>query len=618
MSLRRYRWGHLLLLILLAAVINFSLQQSQEVLCDNAVVTSFSSNTATSSAYGILFTVSSTNNERVEITSLGFYVDKNELGSGDVVTYEVWTRQGHYADPDRTNAGNGGLPLNETFDYRGKFEYWSIVAVGTFNVLNVQKNNFFQVPFDRFTNTFITGGEVQSFYITLKEVSALMQAPLENWENFLDKQLTVHCLDNGDGTSSCRQNDSAGKKQPNIHIGEGVVAYPFYTVPYFYYPKKFMGTIYYIDECSTHSPTVDPTRSLSDTPTFAITATPPATPPTAPESTISPTITAAPTPRYFFEVDNRCYWYLSTDALYDVFSNETSASYGMLLPLQSNEEDNNGVFITSIGFHVDFESIPSNNGGSVSYEVYTLVADGQYADTNRTSMKFDYRGNFSYWEKISHGTVSRDKSSDYFQIPFDNFRPTYIQPNGGVRSFYLTLNAPALVYKELDRRQGIGNKQKDDDYNSNQKRGDTPTLMIGEVVIGYPFISAEFLYSAKQFVGKIFQGYDCPSSSPSFHPSQVPSQLPSGKPSLSISPSFTPSGQPSASPSISPTTSVPPTLAPSGKPSSNPSTSLYPTNTRMPTDSPVESPNSSSSITQQLYLLGAIVCTTAVFFSLQQ
>jgi len=609
---------HLLPLILLAAVMKCSLQQSDEVLCDNAVVTSSSSNTAKQSAYGILFTVSSSNNELIEVTSLGFYVDENELGTGDV-SYEVWTRRGHYADPDRTNAGNGGLPLNETFDYRGNFEYWGRVAAGSLNIFNLHQKNYFQIPSDSFTNTFITGGEVQSFYITLKEVSALMQEPLENWENFLDKQLTVQCLEDG-GDTFC-QSDSAGRKQPNIHIGEGVASYPFYTVPYFYHPKKFMGTIYYFDKCASRSPTVAPTKPPSDAPTFEITTSPS----TTPLPTTSPTITAAPTTRYFFEVDNRCYWYLSTDALYDVFSNETSSSYGMLLPLQSNEEDNDGVFITSLGFHVDFESVTSRNGGTVTYELYTLIANGQYADTNRTSIKFDYRGDFSFWEKISHGTVTQDGSSDYFQIPFDNFRPTYIQPNGGVRSFYLTLNAPALVYKELDKRQGIGKTQKDDDFNSNQKRGDTPNLMIGEVVIGYPFISAEILYSAKQFVGKIFQGYECPSSSPSFHPSEVPSQLPSGKPSLSLSPSFTPSWQPSTGPSISPTTSVAPTLVATDNPSSIPTVSLFPTNTRMPTDSPtsspvrdLNSPSSSSMMIQQLHLLSAIVCTTATFFSLEQ
>lgn len=175
-----------------------SLQQSEGDLCNNAVITSPSSNalSATSSALGILFTVSSSNNERLDITSLGFYVDKNELGSSDV-TYEVWTRQGHYADPDRTNAGNGGLPLNATFDYRGNFEDWNRIAAGIFNQFNLQQDNYFQVPFARFTNTIITGGEVRSFYITLKEVGALMHAPLENWEDFGDEQETVHCLDNG-------------------------------------------------------------------------------------------------------------------------------------------------------------------------------------------------------------------------------------------------------------------------------------------------------------------------------------------------------------------------------------------------------------------------------------
>ena len=624
MPLLRNRCGRLsslllssLLLIALAANIpdtttlqrQRSLQQSGgEGLCNNAVVASPSSDTsllATTTAYGILFTVSSSNNERVDISSLGFYVDRNKLGARDV-TYEVWTRLGHYADPERTNAGNGGLPLNAAFDYRGKFEYWNRVAVGTFNQFNLQQGNYFQIPFTTFTNTFVTGSGVRSFYVTLKEVSALVIAPQENWEDFGDEQLTVDCFNNG-GDTWC-QNNVGGKKQPIIHIGEGVVSYPFYKETYFYHVKKFMGSIYYLDECQTRAPTVAPTRMPTDKPIAAT--------PTTKEPTISPTATASPTPRYFFEVDNRCYWYLSTDAQYKIFSNETSSSYGMLLPLRSNEEDMDGVFITSLGFHVDFESVPSKNGGSVSYEVYALIGSGHYADTNRTSMTFDYRGDFSYWKSISQGTVvAQNGNSDYFQIPFENFSPTYLPPRGGVRSFYLTLNAPALVYKELDRKQGIGKKQKDDAYNSNQKRGDTPTLMIPEAVIGYPFINAEFLYTPKQFVGRIFQDYECPSQSPSMQPSEFPSQLPSGKPSVSTKPTTSPSVHPSASPSISPTISFRPTVSPSDEPTSVPSTSLNPTLTRIPTDSPTIQAlmNSSSSLTQHKYLSRAILCSAALF-----
>lgn len=585
------------------------LQQSDEVLCDYAIVTSSSSNTLpATSAYGVLFTVSGNDNERVEISSIGFYVDENKLGAQDV-TYEVWTRQGQYADPERTNAGNGGLPLNETFDYRGKFEYWTRCAAGTFNIFNVQQSHF-QVPFDRFNNTFITG-DVRSFYVTLKEVGALLQAPLEIWEEFGDEEVTLHCLDNADETSC--QSDSFGKKQPIIHIGEGVVAYPFYTVPHYYYPKKFIGTIYYLDECGvTLRPIVVPLRSPSSAPTLKATMKP-----------FTPYPTPTPTSmRSFFEVDNRCYRNISTDAQYEIFSsNETSSSYGMLLPMQSNEHDDDGVYITSLGFHVDFESIPPENGGTVNYEVYSLIADGNYADTNRSSqMTFDYRGNFSYWEQISQGAITQNGvNKGYFQIPYDNFRPTYIPPNEGIRSFYLTLNAPALVYRELDKRQDLGKKQKDDDYDNNQKREDTVNLLIGEVVIGYPFINAEFLYSAKRFIGRIFQDYDCPTQSPSYWPSEIPSWQPSGKPSVSIAPIVSPSLQPSLMPSPSPTTSYHPTLSPSDNPSSIPSTSLFPSST-VPSQSPsttkvpIDRPN--SAIIQKPFLLVATMCVTAVFFCL--
>lgn len=559
-------------------------------LCNNAVVTSSSSNTLpATSAYGVLFTVSANENESVEIeiASIGFYVDMNELGSQDV-TYEVWTMQGYYADPQRNK---GGLPMDAPFDYRGKFENWSRVAVGTLNVFNILPRNYFQIPYNRFTNIIIAGGEVQSFYVTLKEVGALMQAPLENWEEFGEELMTVHCWDNGGG-SSC-QDHSGSKKQPVIHVGEGVVSYPFYTVPYFYHAKKFMGSIYYLDECKryTSPPTPAPTRAPSGIPATIATTSPPK----SPEPTLSPTSTAAPSPQYFFEAGNRCYWFLSTDAQYEIFSNETSSTYGMLFSLESHVEDYDGVYISSIGIHVDFDSIPPSNEGVVGYEVYSLVIDGHYADTNRTSqLTFDYRGDFSFWEKISQGTITLDDGGsidDYHQIPFNNFRPTYVPPNGSIRSFYVTLDEPALVYKELDRKsQNVGKKQKDDDYNNNQKRRDTPTLLIGEIVIGYPFIDAEFLYSSKQFVGKVFQEYNCPSTSPSSQPSRIPSWEPSSKPSVSMSPTDSP------------------TLAPTDKPSSIPSISTSPSASPMPTATAVQNDSSSNcSPFLQVSLLGLVI-----------
>jgi hypothetical protein len=564
----------------------------QQELCNNAVVTtSSSSNTLpATSAYGVLFTVSANENENVEIASIGFYVDINELGSQDV-TYEVWTMQGFYADPRRTN---GGLPMDATFDYRGKFENWSRVAVGRLNVFSVQQRNYFQVPFNNIQSTIIPGGEVQSFYVTLKEVGALMQAPLENWEELGDELITLHCWDNGDG-SSC-QDHSGSKKQPIIHVGESVAAYPFYTVPYFYHAKKFMGSIYYLDECKryTSPPTPAPTRAPSGKSSAAIATTSPSK---SPEPTSSPTSTAAPSPQSFLEAGNRCYWFLSTDAQYEIFNNETSSTYGMLFSLESHEEDYDGVYISSIGIHVDFDSIPADNEGKVvGYEIYSLVIDGHYADTNRTSqLKFDYRGDFSFWEKISQGTITHDGDDDYYQIPFDNFRPTYVPPNGGIRSFYVTLDEPALVYKELDRRQNVGKKQKDDDYNNNQKRRDTPTLLIGEIVIGYPFIDAEFLYSAKQFVGKVIQEYDCPSASPSSQPSHVPSWEPSSRPSVSMSPTDSP------------------TFAPTDKPSSIPSISTSPSTSPMPTAKALQNDSSSNfSSFLQVSLLGSVIYVVCV------
>lgn len=584
------------------------LVQSQQMIvddisCNHAITTAeiTVSSFEAMSGYGILFTVSSpyssssSNNEEMSISSLGFYVDTSKLNSINTVNYEVYTLPGYYADPQRTNGGNGGLPLNATWDHRGELSDWDKIAEGSFgknDLITWPSNdwksgkNYFQIPYNDFksvtlphkSSTSSEGGteeSVQSFYITLKEVGALLFAPSEVYEDLHDEQNVVYCgatrpvVSNNWGVTSnmatgdegCVDGDSINTIKPAIHIGEGVVSYPFPSSSYFYQPRKFMGSIYYSNDCPT---TISPSHTSSPSKMLATTH-PPSTKPSAPPVPVPLPISSISTLSYIDRGIDGCHKDISTNREYESFKNDTSASYGIVFPIQSNEEDDNGVWITTLGFHVNFDD-DNSDSTTVNYEVYALIEDGLYADPNRTSPAgppetWDYRGSFDLWKKISSGSISQeDLNGDYFQLPVSSFHQMYVPPNGGVRSFYLTLvDSNAFVFASARKTQ-LGNVQKDDDYRNNDDTTEhPPQIRYGEGVIGYPFHTSQFLYSPKKFIGRVFYEFECPSQAPSSPPTYYPtlslmpstSQLPSFFPSSS--PTFRPSDYPSASPSSSPT-----------------------------------------------------------------
>ena len=567
---------------------------ANEIICQHTLTTTPVPSEKTSTSYGILFTLSSpyyssqsyidNKEEIMTITSLGFYVDIDELSSSTVgdgnANYEVYTLKGHYADPRRTN----GLPLNSDWDYRGNTTYWKQVASGsmsigdlrfwpptTNNLINGDYStaNYFQVPFEEFQDTTIQS--VQSFYVTMREVGALKSTQLGSWEDFQDEQQQMlHCggvVDDAPLGVACTDAKGISDK-PILYIGESVVSYPFSDLPYFYQPRKFMGSVYYLNKkCSTQMPSDMPSISLipsltltpSYAPMFAETMIPSRSlAPTLPPSNSQPPSNLA----YIDLNQDGCHSFISTDRDYDSFQNETLQTYGIVFAMQSQAFDDDGVWITSFGFHVNLASISDGgNDNNVMYELYALTEDGIYADPIRTSAgapeTFDYRGNFSLWHKISTGTVSKEVLvSDYFQIPWGELEPIFIPPNGGIRSMYLTtLNSAALVYS-LSKKNQLGSIQKDV-YKKDDDRGSTqhpPYLMYGERVIGYPFHTSSFLYSPSSFIGNLFYEYECPSSQPSSKPSEFPSEMPSLLPSHSPSkkPSAPPSWSPSGAPSFQP------------------------------------------------------------------
>jgi hypothetical protein len=517
--------------------------------------------------------------------------------------------QGYYADPSRrgnelnANSYNGGgLPVDSEWDYRGNLTYWSLVADGVFgmndliDVVEVDylgNASYFRIPFDKFKTVQIPTNDVsdkisesratsnvQSFYLTLEEVGALYQDSLENWESLNDDQHLSYCglhstnsdtSEYYDATTAGCNNANQLKDMPVLQIGEGVVSYPFYTTPYFYTPRKFVGRIYVESiECPTFSPTTAPSDAPSSNST-----TSPSLPISQPASSLTPTDS------YIDAIPNGCHRFISTDAEYSNFTNTTSASYGIIFPVQTNDEDADGVWVTSLGFHVDFNQLVSfspDDDGTIDYEVYKLREEGYYADPDRNSdgtpQDYDYRGNFTQWKLVASGTVSKSFLSFYsynnnqgesevgthfYQIPWDRFEPTYIPSNGDVQSFYLTLNSGSLVYRELSQKQSIGKIQKDDNYQRNYEGpSHPPFLLIGEVVIGYPFNTMPFLYTPKQFVGKIYYQIECPSENPSISPSEPPSISLHPSPMLTFQPSEAPTRVSSETPSFQPSISMKP------------------------------------------------------------
>jgi len=582
---------------------------------------------ASVSSHGILFTVanpSSSSDDEITVTSLGFYVDNTKLstyfeclpsndnGSTQKVSYQLYTLQGYYADPSRrgvefdpTTYNGGGLPVNSNWDTRGNASYWDLVTEGMFGMedltydvgleYSLENASYFQIPVDVFDMVTLPAGDdalnnlemeegsaasnatVQSFYLTLKEVGALFQFSLENWELLNDPQPLLNCgkqfaVDNMFDHIPSTSCTTHKEDRPMLQIGEGVISYPFYTTPYFYTPRKFIGNIYMKSkDCPTSSPTFSPTEMPYTNNTFS------------PSSSLAPSVSPTEFLESYIEAfPYGCHRYISTDREYVNFNNETSTSYGILFPVQTSVNDNNGLWITSLGFYIDFNMLVSSNNmndETINYKMYTLIEEGYYADPNRTRsdgtpIDYDYRGNFTYWQIIAAGAISKsflsfldskpgeDTNGTYFyQIPWDRFERTYIQPNGGVRSFYLTLDSGSLVYREMDKesKQPFGKVQKDDNYQRDPDGpSHPPTLLIGEGVIGYPFNTMPFLYYAKQFVGKLYYEIECPSESPSVSPSESPST------------SMSPSTLPSATPTVMPTPLS------SAVPSGNPSFSMMP------------------------------------------
>ena len=294
--------------------------------------------------------------------------------------------------------------------------------------------------------------------------------------------------------------------------------------------------------------------------------------------------------------DGSCNSYLSTSPVAIV---DTISGKGIVFAIRSDVDDEAGLEITSLGFHVNTEDLPRSTGNSngngnnnnnnnkgefIEYEVYVLSdgagsPDGYYADTSRSvefnniladTTSYDFRGQMDQWELIAAGNITSidnltqtittmdNMDPDYFQIPYEGFTKTSIPGNGKVRSFYIaTPQAASFRYTDPPSGKLVNSETALEGLSSGSvMEGEyTPKILTGEGVATYPLDLSAFMYQTKSFVGKVYWERECPTLAPS----------------ISAQPSTAPTLTASDSPSSPPTTTAVPTAAPSNVASDVPS-----------------------------------------------
>jgi hypothetical protein len=287
---------------------------------------------------------------------------------------------------------------------------------------------------------------------------------------------------------------------------------------------------------------------------------------------------------------------------------DTVRGQGIIFAIQSDDSDDDGLQITSFGFHIDSSAV--EKAKSIDYEVYALEEFGYYASPNRDKNApgivlgsaagdiFDYRGKLDQWTMIATGEITSidlevnddtldGVTADFFQIPLGTFQ-AFVPGNGGLRSFYITTpNSASFIYaspngelndnissyssgnnfieKEKENGNGENNGKDKENGADNENKGspnknkdvakNAPKLLVGEGVVTYPMPDVGLMYQKKSFVGSVYYEDDCPTLAPS----------------MSLGPSYAPTIPPSGSPSFSPTSTVVPSTAPSLAASSTPS-----------------------------------------------
>jgi len=270
---------------------------------------------------------------------------------------------------------------------------------------------------------------------------------------------------------------------------------------------------------------------------------------------------------------------ISTDSGGDLqLGGRVTSSYGYLWNMRT-KPDSGVIVITGMDFYTE----STNN---VTFELWTRMGTFK-----------GFKGSYEGWDLIANGTTMGRGVEQHTAIPEEMYTPVSIpgggEDNGGIRSFYLTLDKRELVYKRGSVQDG---ESADSDAFMHHGSSDLE-IWEGEGILSYPFPDSgeDTLYrKPRQYLGAIYYdrlpcrpsslyaNYTLCSTPPSgillsssldsqnssLHPSLPPSVSSSPSNSLSSRPTPPPSSPSSEIPKF-PLTSNPPTIFDSPGPTLN-------------------------------------------------
>ncbi|KAL9180301.1 hypothetical protein ACHAXT_008271 [Thalassiosira profunda] len=291
-----------------------------------------------------------------------------------------------------------------------------------------------------------------------------------------------------------------------------------------------------------------------------------------------------PAPDISTGADGSCHLHSSTRPVQNVV-----AGNGQVFSVQSQEDDDEGFAISSLGFHVDPSSV--SGGNLIDYKVYVLSpsaeGEGHYASPERNPIipgrvaddanpDFDYRGEdnlATWWIEIAAGQISQANltndlttlanEEDFYTIPLGTFgQNAVVGANGDIRSFYIRTDPASFRYAEPEGQAVNDEIETVWTVGPNDPGGKPPKVLVGEGVVSNDGTMPDgrtSVYLPQMFVGRIYSETECPtlapsqSASPTAAPTATLSDVPSASPTATGAPSFAPTIAQSEMPSPAPT-----------------------------------------------------------------
>ncbi|KAL9187230.1 hypothetical protein ACHAXT_001333 [Thalassiosira profunda] len=487
---------------------------------------------------GVVFAVQSDegDDDGVAITGLGFHVDQQTLAFVEEIgiDYEVYAL-----------SVDGGPFLGNMA--RGNMAMWTKIAEGQIHTDDLTQSptgypefSFYQIPPGSFRASVPPNGGVRSF---------LIQTRLGTGQNQLGTLVSVQSPGgklNDAMPMKIANVDEAGNSFPRVLLGEQFGGYPMPQDPFAYERSLFMGVLYYETECPTSFTGLSLTLLSPPVPSGVGTDISfETTPAPADDGSVGGGDTAG------FDTegsDSGCHLYVTSPS-----SDDDMLGAGILFPVQSDLEDDDGVVIAGLEFHVLRSEVADANGGVLPYEVFVLSVDGLYASPERdansgerfdddafgtplpisanATNSFDYRGeqNIAMWTKIAEGEITlEDLSQDSefwgtagtYSLPPGAFRAS-VPPNGGVRSFFIQIKASGLVYALPPDGKSV-NDEMDMIAPHHAPSQHIPRMLVGEGFQAHSSGSMPneaFRYTPKVFLGRVHYEIECPDGAPSVTPS---------------------------------------------------------------------------------------------------